>query len=113
LNGALDLFFELGKTNFQSELLYYTKQFDTKYSLTLDVWTASNQQDYMGITVHWINKKWEMESKLLDMIALHENHTGAYLFRVLQETVTDFGIENSIFRSVFHFFFKFSFLIKN
>jgi hypothetical protein len=48
-----------------------------------------------------------MESKLLDMIALHENHTGAYLFRVLQETVTDFDIENSIFRSVFLFFLNF------
>ena len=53
-----------------------------------------------------------MESKLLNIIVLHENYTGAYLFRVLQETVTDFDIENSIFRSVFHFL-KISFLIKN
>jgi hypothetical protein len=54
-----------------------------------------------------------MESKLLDMITLYENHTEAYLFRILQETLTDFGIENSIFRSVFHFL-KISFLmIKN
>jgi hypothetical protein len=49
----------------------------------VDVWIAFNQQDYMGVTIHWIDKKWEMQSKLLDMIDLKENYTGAYLFRVL------------------------------
>jgi hypothetical protein len=94
----LNSFFDMAQINFKSELFYYQNKFDTKFNLTVDAWTASNQQDYMGVTIHWIDKKWEMQSKLLDMIDLKENHTGAYLFRVLQEILTNFDIENSIFR---------------
>jgi hypothetical protein len=84
-------------------LHYYKNKFGAKFSLTLDIWTTSNQQNYMGITVHFIDKNWVMQSKLLDMVDLKENHTGAYLHTILQKSLSDFEIQNSIFRSVFNF----------
>jgi len=52
----------------------------------------------MGITIHFINKKWEIESNLLDMVDLKEKHSGLYLFRMLKEVLNDFKIQNNIFR---------------
>jgi hypothetical protein len=88
----------------KSQLSYYINKYDSKFSLTLDGWTASpNQNAYFGITIHFINRDWEIESKLLDIIDLNEKHSGKYLFRVLKEALEDFEIQNRIFRYVNNF----------
>jgi hypothetical protein len=52
----------------------------------------------MGITIHFINKNWQIESSLLDMIDLKEKHSGLYLFQILEQVLNDFNIKNHIFR---------------
>ncbi len=41
-----------------------------------------------------------MDSKLLDMVDLKERHSGKYMYKVLNNTLIEFGVENSIFRYV-------------
>ncbi len=92
----MDYFFDIAKAKLKTDLAYYRDKFDQKFALTLDAWTATNQQPYFGITIHWINKNWQLESKLLNMISLKEKHAGLYFFRLLMENLKDFGIEDKI-----------------
>jgi len=114
LTNSMNLLFTIAKATFKSELAYYCDKFDVKFALTTDCWTATNQQAYMGTTIHYINKNWKMESKLLDIVEMKESHSGLYLFRKLTESLKDFEIENRIIRSVQkfkNFLLKFNFFL--
>jgi len=52
----------------------------------------------MGITIHYINNNWDLESKLLDMIDLKKSHSGLYLFKKLNECLEKFEVEKRIIR---------------
>lgn len=91
-------FFDIAKATFKSKLAYYSDKYDTKFALTTDAWTATNQQAFMGITIHYINNNWDLESKLLDMIDLKESHSGLYLFKKLNECLEKFEVEKRIIR---------------
>ncbi len=52
----------------------------------------------MGITIHYINKNWQLQSNLLDMMELNSSHSGLYLFQKLTASLIDFNIENRIIR---------------
>ena len=54
----------------------------------------------MGITIHFLNKDWQLESKLLDMIDLKESHSGNYMFRLLKNSLEEFKIEKNVIRLV-------------
>ena len=65
----------------------------------MDVWTThkSSWIPYLGITVHWIDKNWEMQHMLLDLVYLgSQAHTGAFLGEKFMECLTKkFGIPPS------------------
>ena len=46
----------------------------------------------MGITIHFVDKNWQLEFKLLDIIDLKESHSGIYLFRKMLESLEEFDI---------------------
>jgi len=68
------------------------------FSITIDNWTAINQNAYLGITIHWINKHWELQSKYLKIAPLKAKHDGVYIAKVLLYNLRSFGIEDYIFR---------------
>lgn len=63
-----------------------------KLSMTTDIWTAYNQQAFLGITIHWINKEWQIRSMLLDIIPLHDPHTGDLIAETITNTIREFEI---------------------
>jgi len=48
-------------------------------ALTTDLWTSQSVQSYLTITAHYINSKWELESKVLQTREMKERHTGEIL----------------------------------
>jgi len=68
----------------------------SKFALTLDVWTAYTQQPFLGITIHWVDTEWVMKTLLLDLILLHESHTGEYLGEKVLELVEDLAIKERL-----------------
>ena len=78
-------------------------KFKSKFSLTFDCWTADNQKEFMGITIHYINKDWKLISRLIDMELLEEPYTAEYLARVLDYVLKSIGIEDKIQSYVFIF----------
>ena len=73
--------------------LFLLKQ---KMSLTTDAWTACTNQAYLSVTLHWIDKDWNMQHILLDIIPIHENHTGLALAKNFLTTLKEYGIESKI-----------------
>ncbi|CAJ0746325.1 5423_t:CDS:2, partial [Entrophospora sp. SA101] len=46
-----------------------------KASLTTDMWTSLNNDSFLGLTIHYIDSKWEFKHFLLDIISFKERHT--------------------------------------
>src|SRR4030095_2140389 len=50
-----------------------------KISVTLDCWTSPNNTAFLGITAHYIDNDWALQSFLLDFVPLPGDHTGENL----------------------------------
>jgi len=48
----------------------------SKISFTVDGWTSINRKSYYGVTAHFIDKKWQFKSVILDFIPSNGKHTG-------------------------------------
>lgn len=69
-----------------------------RISITTDAWSARNYTDYAAITAHWINDKWQQQSRVLDVIHLQEPiHGGEYLAQQLAMVTDDMGITGAVF----------------
>ena len=48
----------------------------TNISITTDLWSSDNQDDYLSLTGHWINDNWKHQECCLDAQPFNERHTG-------------------------------------
>ena len=67
-----------------------------KFTITTDVWSSCTNLGYFAIMLHWINENWSSSKILLDMVPLHERHTGNYIAEKVFETITYYGIGSKI-----------------
>jgi hypothetical protein len=51
----------------------------SEISVTLDCWTSPNNKAFLGITGHYIDNDWALQSLLLDFVPLPGDHTGENL----------------------------------
>jgi hAT family C-terminal dimerisation region/BED zinc finger len=61
-------------------------------SFAIDSWTSPNSQAFLGITAHWIDHDWTMQSLLLNLVPLRGSHSGANLCSEFIATCQDFGV---------------------
>src|SRR5690606_23207439 len=69
---------------------------DSKISFTHDVWTAKNVSSFMGVTMHWIDKHWKLQSALMDFIPLTGKHTGRGLCNAFAASLKQFDIAKKV-----------------
>jgi len=70
--------------------------FNSKYSITCDVWTSKNQLSFFGFTIHYIDDKWEMQEGLIAFKHLNEQHDGLNLSKAMMEVLEDLGIADRL-----------------
>ena len=46
------------------------------FSATTDVWTSAATEPYMMLTIHFIDKTWNLQSLCLDTVPMFADHTG-------------------------------------
>ncbi len=68
----------------------------SKLAFTIDVWTALNTKAYMGVTVHFIDDKFKMNSFLIDFVHLHTNHNGVELGQAFVAVLRKFNLEKKV-----------------
>lgn len=62
--------------------------------ITADVWT-SHAQSYLGVTVHFLNDRYERESYLLAFKQMKQRQTYDILAKALDDIFKDYGIKIS------------------
>jgi hypothetical protein len=66
--------------------------FQSKYSLTCNMWTLEDLDTYLEITLHYIDDDWKMQKDLLAFKYLEDWEDGLCLSKVLIDVLEDFGI---------------------
>ena len=78
------------------QLCSFFRCFDHKVAITTDAWTACTNQAYFSVTLHWIDDNWCLQRILLDLIPLHERHTGIFLAENIWQQIEYFGLGTKI-----------------
>lgn len=69
---------------------------DSKFSFTIDASTMRNSRSYYGITIHFIDKNFEIQATGFDLVPSEAKHTGKDIAKLFYETVERFGIQEKI-----------------
>ena len=106
---AMSILFTKNFEIIKSELFDIHFKHKSNFSLIFDYWKADNQNEYMTITIYYIDKDWNLISKLIDIKLLTKIHNAAYLAKVLNDLLKSFGIADKVHTYVFIFYFLFFF----
>lgn len=96
IKNELILLYRTNSSIIRDELQLLYNKYNTTFSLTFDCWTASNQDEYMRITIHYIDENWKLHSRLIGMEDLKEKHLATYLLNVLNNCLLEFDLEDKI-----------------
>lgn len=67
------------------------------YSFTADSWTSCNNDNYLTVTVHLLDKSWNLSSFILNTQAIDSTHTSENLARQIKEILTSWLPEDSLY----------------
>lgn len=81
----------------KENLKCYLQSIPGKICLTSDLWSSINTDQYMVLTAHFVNMRWELEKKVLAFFHFPPPHTGNNLAEKLVSLLKDWGIEKKIF----------------
>ena len=65
-------------------------------SLTVDMWTARNQEGFVGVTCTWISKEFEFKEALILIKQINYPHTGEKICDILFDTIKNWKLESKI-----------------
>lgn len=70
--------------------------FNSKFSITCDVWTSKNQLSFFGFTAHFIDDEWNVQERLLAFKLLEVEHDGKSLANAFLDVLTDFELTHRL-----------------
>jgi hypothetical protein len=68
----------------------------SRVSLTADGWTSPFQKDFLGVTAHWIDEKWNQKEIVIGFESMNGAHTGENLAEALINVLERFQIGDKI-----------------
>ena len=79
----------------ENELRLEMKDLDRIY-LTLDLWTNRQMTSFLGVTVHFVNRDWDLKSRVLGCDIFEGRHTAVNIASAYEEIVTRFNIQGKV-----------------
>lgn len=70
----------------------FLKASESKISFTIDGWSSFGMKGYYGITAHFVDKKWRVQSIVLDFIPADGKHTGESVANLFFEVLKSYEI---------------------
>lgn len=67
-----------------------------KVSFTVDGWTSPFQDDFLGVTAHWIDKEWHQKELVIGFEPLNGAHTGENLAEALVNVIERFNLSEKL-----------------
>lgn len=65
-------------------------------TLTTDCWTSRNTENFLAVTVHFIDSNFEIQSLLLECTSFDESHTSKNLADALKNIITEWNLEEKV-----------------
>ena len=65
-------------------------------SITTDLWTARNNDGYIGVTLHWLSSNFEIYDVILAVERMEYPHTGERIKEYLNNKIEEFGLTGKI-----------------
>ena len=65
----------------------------TFFAATTDFWTSGTCHPYLTITVHFIDREWDLKSFSLDTAALYEDHTGENIACAITDVLDNWNLD--------------------
>jgi hypothetical protein len=72
------------------------KNNEYKISFTVDAWTSIAGKSYYGITAHFVDANWKLQSIVLDFVPSNGAHTGKDIATLFYNSLKNFNIMSKI-----------------
>ena len=79
-----------------SEMIELFGNLDCKISFTTDCWTSPYNIAFLGITAHFIDQDWALQSVALDFLPLPGAHTGMNLHQAFQSVLVKYRLTEKV-----------------
>ena len=63
-----------------------------RISLTTDTWTSNQNMNYMCLTAHWIDDRWQLQRRVINF-CLVDDHRGETIGRKIEECLLEWGVD--------------------
>lgn len=70
------------------------RMLDSLVTLTTDNWSSNSQNNYLDVTVHYVDENFKLKKNVLAFKYMSESKTTDYLYRTLDEIMDEWGIQN-------------------
>ncbi|KAF3778519.1 Zinc finger BED domain-containing protein RICESLEEPER 2 [Nymphaea thermarum] len=67
-----------------------------KIALTTDMWTSNQQLGYMALTTHFIDKEWNMQTRIINFTKVEPPHIGLVLANVIAKHLPEWETKKKI-----------------
>jgi len=83
---------------YEEKRIMYQKDIESiaSIALTTDFWTSNNNESYCGVTGHWIDADWKLQSVALGCVVVEHRHTADNLARFYEKFYASWNITDKI-----------------
>lgn len=74
----------------------YFRDFYPRVSLTADGWTSPVGEPFLGLTRHFVDKEWNLNSIVLDIIPFSHPHTAERIAKGIYQSICEWGLEGKV-----------------
>lgn len=72
-----------------------------RINLAVEMWSSSENSEYLCLTAHYINDDWKLQNKILNFITLDSSHTKDMLPEVIMKCLMEWDIDYKLFSLTF------------
>lgn len=77
----------------------------SRISIAVDMWTSSQNGDYLCLTAYYVDEEWKLQKKILNFVTLDISHTDDSISEVVVKCVMDWDVDRMVFSMTFDEFF--------
>ena len=77
--------------------------YGAEFLITFDCWTDVVFRSYLGVTLHFFDQKFRLQTRLIAMEHLQDRETSAYLLEKLGTTLKEWKLEPRLIRRYVRF----------
>ncbi|KAL7289333.1 hypothetical protein TKK_0016701 [Trichogramma kaykai] len=69
---------------------------ESKFAFTVDAWSGKTRKSYYGVTIHYVDAKWNLNSITLDFRPSNGKHSGDDIANIFYKITKDYNIHKKI-----------------